>query len=184
MLLILRTLVGAACLLAVGVDAASAQPAGRLAGVVRDASGSVLPGVTLTVAGPPPGAPRTVVTDEHGQYVLDSLPEGRYLVTAAFSGFQSPSYDVQVGSNRATLDIVLTLSSFSERMSVTATKTGAADIQSTPIAVTVLPARTIEQLGVERTEGLAGLVPTVTVSQSPVGTPLVTIRGTPLEQRA
>ena len=62
-------------------------------------------------------------------------------------------------------------------MTVTATKTGAADIQSTPIAMTVLPARTIEQLGVERVEGLAGLVPTVTVSQSTVGTPLVTIRG-------
>ena len=77
----------------------------------------------------------------------------------------------------ATLDIMLAVSSFAERTSVTATKTGAADIQSTPIAITVLSARTIEQLGVERVEGLAGLVPTVTVSQSPVGTPLVTIRG-------
>src|SRR6476469_8721762 len=177
MLLILRALVGAACLLAVGVDAASAQPAGRLAGVVRDASGSVLPGVTLTVAGPPPGAPRTVITDEHGQYVLDSLPEGRYLVTAAFSGFEPRSTEVQVGASGATLDIMLAVSSFAERTSVTATKTGAAEIQSTPIAITVLPRRTIEQLGVERVEGLAGIVPTVTISQSPAGTPLVTIRG-------
>jgi iron complex outermembrane recepter protein len=177
MLLILRTLVCAACLLAVGVDAASAQPAGRLAGVVRDATGSVLPGVTLTVAGPALGAPRTVVTDEHGQYVLDSLPEGRYLVTATFSGFEPRTTEVQVGSGGATFDIMLAVSSFAERTSVTATKTGAADIQSTPIAITVLPARTIEQLGVERVEGLAGLVPTVTVSQSPAGTPLVTIRG-------
>ena len=98
MLLILRTLVCAACLLAVGVDAASAQPAGRLAGVVRDATGSVLPGVTVTVAGPALGAPRTVVTDEHGQYALDSLPEGRYLVTATFSGFEPRTTEVQVGA--------------------------------------------------------------------------------------
>ena len=55
-------------------------------------------------------------------------------------------------------------------MTVTATKTGAADIQSTPIAMTVLPARTLEQLGVETVEGLAGLVPTVTISQITVGT--------------
>ena len=98
MLLILRTLVCAACLLAVGVDAASAQPAGRLAGVVRDATGSVLPGVTVTVAGPALGAPRTVVTDAHGQYALDSLPEGRYLVTATFSGFEPRRTEVQVGT--------------------------------------------------------------------------------------
>ena len=97
MLLMLRTLVCAACLLAVGVDAASAQTAGRLAGVVRDATGSVLPSVTLTVAGPALGAARTVVTDEHGQYVLDSLPEGRYRVTAAFSGFELRTTEVRSG---------------------------------------------------------------------------------------
>ena len=176
MLLILRTLVCAACLLAVGVDAASAQPAGRLAGVVRDASGSVLPGVTVTVDGLDLGAPRTAVTDEHGQYALDSLPEGRYMVTATFSGFEPRTTEVQVGTGGATRDIMLDVS-FAERMSVTATKTGAADIQSTPIAITMLPARTIEQLGVERVEGLAGLVPTVTVSQTTGGTPLLTIRG-------
>ena len=82
-----------------------------------------------------------------------------------------------MGASGATLDVVLAMSAFSERVTVTATKTGAADIQSTPIAITALPARTIEQLGVERVEGLAGFVPSVTVSQSPVGTPLVTIRG-------
>ena len=140
MLLILRTLVCAACLLAAGVDAASAQPAVRLAGVVRDATGSVLPGVTVTVAGPALGAPRTVVTDAHGQYVLDSLPEGRYLVTATFSGFEPRTTEVPVGTGGATFDIKLDVSSFAERTSVTATKTGAADIQSTPIAITVLPA--------------------------------------------
>jgi len=176
MLLILRTLVCAACLMAVGVDAASAQPAGRLAGVVRDASGSVLPGVTVTVEGLALEAPRTVVTDEHGQYALDSLPEGRYLVTATFSGFVPRPTEVQVGTGGATHDIMLDVSSVTERTSVTATKTGAADIQSTPIAITVLPARTIEQLGVERVDGLAGIVPTVTISESPVGTPLLTIR--------
>ena len=52
MLLSLRTFVCAASLVALDVVAASAQPAGRLAGVVRDATGSVLPGVALTVAGP------------------------------------------------------------------------------------------------------------------------------------
>ena len=97
MRLSLRMFICAACLLAAGVDAASAQPVGQLAGVVRDATGSVLPGVTVTVAGAALAAPRTVVTDEHGGYVLDSLPAGRYLVTAAFSGFEPRSTEVDVG---------------------------------------------------------------------------------------
>ena len=122
MLLILRTLVCAACLLAVGVDAASAQPAGRLAGVVRDATGNVLPGAMLTVAGPALGAPRTV-THEHGQYVLESLPEGRELVTATFSGFEPRTTEFPVGPCWVTFDIMLVVSSFAERTSVTGHET-------------------------------------------------------------
>ncbi len=176
MLLMLRTLVCAACLLAVGVDAASAQTAGRLAGVVRDATGDVLPGVTLIVAGPALTAPRTVVTDEHGGYVLESLPAGHYVVTATRSGFEPDTTGVDVEGGSATLDLVLAVSSFAERITVTATKMGAADIQSTPIAVTVLPARTLDQLGIQTVEGLAGVVPAVTISQH-TGAAQVTIRG-------
>ena len=176
MRLSLQIFICAACLFAPGVDAASAQPEGRLAGVVRDATGSVLPGVTLTVAGPVLTAPRTVVTDDHGGYVLDSLPAGHYLVTAALNGFEPKTTEVDVEGGSATLDLVLAVSSFSERMTVTATKTGAADIQSTPIAVTVLPAKTLEQVGIQTVEGLAGVVPAVTISQH-TGAAQVTIRG-------
>ena len=61
-------------------------------------------------------------------------------------------------------------------MTVSATKTGAADIQSTPLSITALPAKTLEQLGAQTVEGLAGFVPTLTVSQH-TGLALVTIRG-------
>ena len=59
---------------------------------------------------------------------------------------------------------------------MTATKTGAADVQTTPIAVTVLPASTLEQLGVRTVEGLTGIVPSVTIAQF-TGAAQVTIRG-------
>ena len=176
MLMARPTLAWACCLLTLA-SVAWAQPAPRLSGLVRDATGSALPGVTVTVAGTALAAPRTVVTDERGRYEVDTLPTGRYSIMAALRGFEPWSTEIDVGAGAATLDIVLALTSFSERVTVTATKTGAADVQSTPVAITVLPARTLEQLEVERVEGLAGFVPTVTVSQSPVGTPLVTIRG-------
>ena len=82
----LESVVRVVCLMALGTVVASAQPGGRLTGVVRDTTGSVVPGVTVTVSGAALVAPRTVVTDVRGGYVVDALPAGRYLVTAAFSG--------------------------------------------------------------------------------------------------
>lgn len=164
------------CLIALGAVVASAQPGGQLTGVVRDTTGSVLPGVTVTVSGAALIAPRTVVTDEHGEYVVDALPAGRYLVTAAFSGFESSRTQIDVGATTATFNVVLDVSSLAERVTVTATKTGAADVQSTPVAITVLPATALEQMGVHTVEGLAGVVPTLTISQH-TGLAQVTIRG-------
>ena len=159
-----------------GTVAASAQSGGQLTGVVRDPTGSVVPGVTVTVTGATLIAPRTVVTDEDGEYMVDALPAGRYLVTAAFNGFEPTSKAIGVGATAATLDLELAVSSVAERVTVTATKTGAADVQSTPVAITVLPATALDQMGVHTVEGLAGVVPTVTISQH-TGLAQVTIRG-------
>lgn len=113
MLKALEAIVRVGCLVALGTVVASAQTAGGLADVVRDTIGSVLPGVTVTVVGAALVAPRTVITDEHGGYVLDALPAGRHLVTATFSGFEPWSTEVEVGASGATLDVVLGVSSFS-----------------------------------------------------------------------
>jgi iron complex outermembrane receptor protein len=154
----------ATCLLVFGVTAAWAQPTGQLAGVVRDTTGGVLPGVRVTVTGAGGVAPRTLRTNEQGRYEVDALPPGRYTVQASLSGFQSKATEVDINGGPATVDLVLGVSTVLERVTVTATKTGTADIQTTPIAVTALPERTLQQLGVQTVEGLAGFVPSVTVS--------------------
>src|SRR5262249_8232516 len=145
-------------------------------GVVRDTSGAVLPGVTVTVDGAALVAPRVVVTDGEGRFALDTLPVGRYQVTAALTEFEPRTTDIDIDGQPVTLDLVLGPSPFSERVSVTATKTGAADILATPIAITALPASTIDLLGIRTVEGLAGVVPSVTISQH-TGAALITIRG-------
>ena len=170
-----RALACAGCVLAFGTAAARAQAIGQLAGVVRDDTGGVLPGASVTISGAALIAPRTVVTDGHGKYEIEQLSRGRYSVTAALRGFEPWSIDVDV-DGRSALDVVLLVPSFSERVTVSATKTGATDIQSTPLSITALPARTLEQLGAQTVEGLAGFVPTLTVSQH-TGLALVTIRG-------
>ena len=171
----LQSVARVVCLMALGAVVASAQPGGRLTGVVRDATDSVLPGVTVTVTGAALTAPRIVVTDEHGEYLVDALPAGHYLVTAAFSEFAPSSKEVDVGATTATGNIELAVS-VAERVTVTATRAGAADLQSTPIAISVLPAATLDKMGVHSVEGLAGVVPAVTISQH-TGLAQVTIRG-------
>ena len=171
----LRVLACFGCLLACA-SVAGAQAAGQLTGVVRDNTGGVLRGVTVTVTGASLIAPRTVVTNDHGEYLVEALPPSRYLVTARFGGFEPSTAEIDVGGSSATLNVELDVPSLAESVTVTATKTGIADVQSTPIAVTVLPATALEQMGVHTVEGLAGVVPTVTMSQH-TGLAQVTIRG-------
>ena len=66
----------------------AAQGLGSIAGVVRDASGAVLPGVTVEAASPALiEKVRTVVTDGTGLYAIVSLPVGVYSVTFTLAGF-------------------------------------------------------------------------------------------------
>jgi len=65
---------------------ASAQAA--ISGVVRDASGAVLPGVTVEAASPALiEKVRTAVTDGTGQYAIENLRPGQYTVTFTLPGF-------------------------------------------------------------------------------------------------
>jgi hypothetical protein len=93
------------CLLAMPT-VAWAQAAGQLTGVVRDNTGGVLPGTSLTIAGAAPIAPRTVIADEHGKYQIELLSPGRYSVTAALRGFEPWSIDLDVVAGSTTKDVV------------------------------------------------------------------------------
>src|SRR5687767_11978160 len=66
--------------------AAFAQAA--ISGVVRDASGAVLPGVTVEATSPALiEKVRSTVTDGTGQYVIENLRPGEYTVTFTLPGF-------------------------------------------------------------------------------------------------
>jgi len=68
----------------------SAQGAGAIAGVARDASGGVLPGVTVEVSSPALiEKVRSVVTDGEGQYKVVDLRPGVYSVTFSLAGFST-----------------------------------------------------------------------------------------------
>jgi hypothetical protein len=59
-----------------------------IAGVVRDTTGAVLPGVTVEAASPALiEKVRSVTTDQEGQYKIIELPPGTYSVTLMLAGF-------------------------------------------------------------------------------------------------
>ena len=69
---------------------AQSATAGSIAGVVRDATGAVLPGVTVEAASPALiEKVRTVVTDGEGQYKISELRPGTYTVTFTLAGFST-----------------------------------------------------------------------------------------------
>ncbi len=69
---------------------AQTSATGTIAGVVKDASGAVIPGVTVEAASPALiEKVRSVVTDEQGQYKIINLVPGTYAVSFTLPGFST-----------------------------------------------------------------------------------------------
>src|SRR5688572_19058186 len=62
---------------------------GQISGRVADASGAVLPGVTVTATQTETQFVRTTVTNEVGAFTLPNLPVGPYRLEASLQGFQT-----------------------------------------------------------------------------------------------
>jgi hypothetical protein len=77
-----------ALLLAVSAMA-SAQSTASISGVVKDASGGVMPGVSVVIKNDGTGAATDAVTDADGRYTASALGAGSYTVTASLSGFKT-----------------------------------------------------------------------------------------------
>jgi len=69
--------------------AAPQLPTAEILGVVKDGSGAVVPGVTVTVRNVDTGQTRTTTTTENGSFRLVALPVGSYEVRTEHAGFQS-----------------------------------------------------------------------------------------------
>ena len=64
-----------------------------IAGVVKDATGALLPGVTVEASSPALiEKSRTVLTDGAGQYKIVDLSPGTYDVTFSLSGFKNATH--------------------------------------------------------------------------------------------
>src|SRR5213595_566468 len=62
---------------------------GRILGSVKDPTGAVLPGATVSIIDTQRGLARSLTTDEAGQYNAPTLIPGTYTVRVEFPGFKT-----------------------------------------------------------------------------------------------
>src|SRR5262244_2704654 len=101
---------------------ASAQNTpGRLTGLVTDAQGAILPGVTVTATSPALIGGQNTVTQADGKFLFPALPTGQYKLVFELSGFQKLTREnVQVVLGQTiSVDAQLPLASLSETVTVT-----------------------------------------------------------------
>src|SRR5213075_2879028 len=102
--------------------AAQGVATGSIAGVVKDASGAVLPGVTVEASSPALiEKSRTAVTDDQGAYKIVDLRPGVYAVTFFLAGFGTVKREgVELTSNfTAPINVELKVGSLEETITVT-----------------------------------------------------------------
>jgi hypothetical protein len=95
---------------------------GSIAGIVRDTTGAVMPGVTVEATSPALiEKTRTVVTDEKGQYKIAELRPGEYAVTFTLAGFnivKREGIEITTGFT-APLNVELKVGAITETVTVT-----------------------------------------------------------------
>jgi len=111
---------------------ALARAQASIAGQVKDASGAVLPGVTVEASSPVLiEKVRSVATSGTGQYRIELLPPGTYTVTFVLPGFSSVKRDgiELTGTFTATIDAELRVGTVEETITVSG-ETPIVDVQS------------------------------------------------------
>jgi len=119
-----RSFAACACLafLAGTASAQSGNVNGSIEGTIKDASGGLLPGVSVTIRNLDTGEDRVVVTDGNGLFRAPLLPLGTYRVTAELSGFkkyEQTGIPLNAGA-AAVINVSMEVGKLEEVVSVTA----------------------------------------------------------------
>src|SRR4051794_24375016 len=134
-----------------------------IAGVVKDTSGAILPGVTVEAASPALiEKVRTAVSDGTGQFQVVNLVPGTYTVTFTLGGFNTVKREgvVLAGSFTAKVDAEMRVGALEETITVTG-ETPIVDVQNTR-RQRVIDREVIDNIPTSRTAyDMAALIPGV-----------------------
>lgn len=150
---------------------AMAYAQASIAGIVRDSSGAVLPGVTIEAASPALiEKVRTAVTDGTGQYRIVDLRPGTYTLAFSLAGFSTSRREgiELAGTFTATINAQLTVGALEESVTVSG-EAPAVDVQNT-VRQRVMDREILDSLPISRSHTqLAVVLPGVTTTVEDVG---------------
>ena len=111
------------CLALLIATAVSAQaPVGTITGTVRDQSGAVVPGATITIRHAATGVERNTTTGADGNFAAPALSAGAYVVSTELAGFRTQRTEVTVETGRvSSIEMRMELGQASETVTVAAT---------------------------------------------------------------
>jgi outer membrane receptor protein involved in Fe transport len=116
--------------------------AGSISGAVRDSSGAVVAGASVTAKNVATSAERTVQTGENGQFIIPGLSPGTYEVTVTSSGFArfKALVEASVGG-RTTVDVQLAVSGQATTVEVVAADSTTVNTETQEISEVISPAQ-------------------------------------------
>ena len=143
----LLTLVAACLLLSLSNAAYAQEINGTIAGTVKDSSGAIVSGATVTITNSDTKVDvRTVTTDDNGQYSAPLLTAGNYSLAVQAPNFKkSVQTNIQLDANQTrTVDIILEAGNIAEVVTVEASPI-AVELR-TPQASTVINGDQVREL--------------------------------------
>jgi hypothetical protein len=99
------------------ISLAPGEGAGRIRGVVKDASGAVLPGVTVTITSRT-GTPFSATSASDGTFLITGVQPGIARINASIPGFQTAAASFVVGDIGHRMEITMNVGSLAETVSV------------------------------------------------------------------
>lgn len=137
----------AVLLLQIALPQAQAQFRAGIQGVVKDPTGSVVPGAKVTLTSQETKVQRTVTTSGEGVYAITSLAPGRYQLTVEKEGFaRKVLADVRVTAEQTqSVDVSLSVGETTESVTVSESVVPLIDTQTAVISGTIT-AKEVENL--------------------------------------
>src|SRR5580704_1687217 len=172
-----RCILSAALAVLFSVGAWSQTQLATVSGTIADASGAVVPGVSVTIFSPVTGLKRSALTDTVGEYRFAGLPTGSYSLRIEKAGFQSQvREEVELASAAsATINSQLAIGDLQQQATVSANAAGIDSTTSTSAGL--FPEQSLTELPLDNRDLFSAVVLEPGVAPNPSSSPSLLSNG-------
>lgn len=144
-----------------------------LTGVIKNKNGKPISNAKVLIQ----ESRRSAVTDEKGEFVLDHVPPGKYVLIASARGYQSETLSVTIGEKDQKAQFILLESSLDNSAINVTAKSTISDFLTSPQPITVLSGRQLDRQRGETAMSAINNTPGVSNLTTGAGTSKPIIRG-------